>query len=116
MSSLNNVVTTLVLNNRLQPVPLPAVTPNNAHFFPSSGLLWELKLSVSKLSMHMVCSKPSLIKLLLHRRNYKNTIFSTLRSLILTQSTPLSVLGDIFDILNSVIDDVLINQVRDSAR
>ena len=61
--------------------------------------------------MHMVCSKPSLIKLLLHRRNYKNTIFSTLRSLILTQSTPLSVLGDIFDILNSVIDDVLINQV-----
>lgn len=74
------------------------------------GLLWELKLSVSKLSMHMVCSKPSLIKLLLHRRNYKNTIFSTLRSLILTQSTPLSVLGDIFDILNSVIDDVLINQ------
>ena len=59
----------------------------------------------------MVCSKPALIRLLLHRRNYKHTIFCTLRSLVMTQSAKLSVLGDIFDILNSVIDDVLVTQV-----
>lgn len=74
------------------------------------GLLWELKMSVGKLSQHMVCSKPALIRLLLHRRNYKHTIFCTLRSLVMTQSAKLSVLGDIFDILNSVIDDVLVTQ------
>eukprot|EP00116_Pleurobrachia_bachei_P004111 sb/3464373/ len=75
------------------------------------GILWDLRLSVTKLAMHMVCSKPNLIKLLLHRRNYKSSIFPVIRSLVMTQSAPLSVVGDMFDILNSVIDDVLVTQI-----
>lgn len=66
------------------------------------GLLWELKLNVSKLALHMVCSKQSLVKLLLHRKHCKSTILSTLRSFILTQSSHLNTTGDIFDIINSV--------------
>ena len=74
------------------------------------GLLWELRLSVFELSTQMVCSKPSLVKLLLHRRNYRSTILLTLRSIILSRSSDLNTIGIMFDIINSVIDNVIITQ------